>query len=156
LTDVRRELTEKHGLHHVGWMRAGCCPGGRCRIVHEPKHYHAQVPQDIQSNVVYALLINGNVMKFGKAGSKGGSLRSRMENTISSGNHAWLFAEGRPISDAGWMRRKLDKFKQMIPDVIRAGQEIEIYAGEFEADAFEAKERELNGLYNPPWVDRHG
>ena len=79
-----------------------------------------------------------------------------MENTISSGNHAWLFAEGRPISDAGWMHRKLDKFKQMIPEVIRAGQEIEIYAGEFEADAFEAKERELNGLYNPPWVDRHG
>jgi hypothetical protein len=48
------------------------------------------------------------------------------------------------------------KYKQMILDVIRAGQEIEIYAGEFAADTFEAKERELNGLYNPPWVDRHG
>ena len=79
-----------------------------------------------------------------------------MDNTISAGNQAWLFAEGRPISDAGWMHRKLDKFKQVIPDVIRTGQEIEIYAGEFAADTFEAKERELNGLYNPPWVDRHG
>jgi hypothetical protein len=79
-----------------------------------------------------------------------------MENTISSGNQAWLFAEGRPISDARWMRRKLDKFKQLIPDVIAAGQEIEIYAGEFSADTFEAKERELNQLYSPPWVDRHG
>jgi hypothetical protein len=137
-------------------MRAGCCPGGRCRLQYEPKHYHAQVPDDIQSNVVYALLIGGEVMKFGKAGSKAGSLRSRMDNTISSGNYAWLFAEGRAISDAGWMHRKLDKFKQMIPDVIRSGQEIEIYAGEFAAEAFEAKERELNGLYDPPWVGRQG
>jgi hypothetical protein len=54
------------------------------------------------------------------------------------------------------MHRKLDKFKQTIADVIRPGQEIEIYAGQFAADTFEAKERELNDLYNPPWVDRHG
>lgn len=150
MADLRREL-EKRGLRHVGWMRAGCCPGERCRIQHQPKHYHAQIAQDIESNVVYAVLINGEVMKFGKAGSKAGSLRSRMDDTISAGNQAWLFAEGRPISDAGWMHRKLDKFKQVITDVIRTAQEIEIYAGEFAADTFEAKERELNGLYRPPW-----
>lgn len=154
--DVRHELTEKHGLHHIGWMRTGCCPGGRCRLQHEPGHYHAQLLHDLQSHVVYALLIDGQVMKFGKAGSMAGSLRSRMDSTIASGNYAWLFAEGRPVSDARWMHRKLDKFKQLIPDVIRSGREIEIYAGEFGPDGFEAKERELNRLYRPPWVDRDG
>lgn len=153
--DVRKELLD-HGLSHVGWMRPGACPGGRCRLQHEPLHYHAVLSRDIQANVVYALLIDGELMKCGKAGSRGGSLQSRMENTIAAGNQAWLFAEGRLHSNPGWTRRKLDVFKQRIPDVIRAGQEIEIYAGEFTPETFERKELELNLRYSPPWVQRPG
>lgn len=155
MSDVRKELREDHSLRHVGWLRAGPCPG-RCSYQHEPGHYHAYIDTDIEQFVVYALIIGDQIMKFGKAGSKGGTLRDRMKNTISSGNAAWLFAEGRLNSNAGWTRRPLDKFKREIPGVIRAGQPIEVWAGAFTADTFEAKERELNAKYNPPWVDRIG
>jgi len=43
-----------------------------------------------------------------------------MQNTMSAGNGAWLFVEGRPIGNAGWQHRPLDKYKQRIPAVIRA------------------------------------
>jgi hypothetical protein len=103
-----------------------------------------------------ALIIGNQIMKFGKAGSKGSTLGDRMRGTASSGNEAWLFAEGRPIGNAGWQRRKLDKFKREIPSVIRAQLEIEVWAGAFTATTFEDKERELNATFNPPWVDRKG
>lgn len=154
MSDVHSDLKD-HGLQHVGWIRAGACTGN-CRHRHEPGHYHAYIEPDIERFVVYALIIGDEVMKFGKAGSGNSTLRHRMRGTASCGNDAWLFAEGRPISDAGWQHRKLDKFKQVIPAVIRSRQEIEVWAGAFTASTFEGKERELNAKYNPPWVDRHG
>jgi hypothetical protein len=45
---------------------------------------------------------------------------------------------------------------QKIPAVIRSGQEVEVWAGAFTASTFEDKEKELNAMYNPPWVERHG
>jgi hypothetical protein len=152
--DVRKELSG-HGLSHVGWLRAGPCTG-RCRYRHEPGHYHAYIEPDIERFAVYAFIIGDQIVKFGKAGSQNSTLRDRMKGTVGSGNEAWLFAEGRPVSDAGWQHRKLDKFKQEIPAVIRAQQEIEVWAGAFSASTFEDKERELNRTYNPPWVDRDG
>ena len=152
--DVREELGG-HGLRHVGWLRAGPCTR-RCRYRHEPGHYHAYIEPDVERFAVYALIIGEQIMKCGKAGSQSRSLRDRMKGTISSGNEAWLFAEGRPVSEAGWQHRKLDKFKQEIPAVIRAQQEIEVWAGAFTESTFEAKERELNRTYTPPWVDRDG
>jgi hypothetical protein len=151
--DIREELRNA-GFRHIGVMRAGGPCTDRCRYRRDVGHYHAHIDSDIERFVVYGLVIGDQIVKFGKAGSKGGTLRSRMQNTISSGNQAWLFAEGRPISDAGWQHRKLDKFKQVIPAVIRARQEIEVWAGAFAESAFEDKERELNRRYQPPWVDR--
>lgn len=153
LSGVRKELSN-HGLQHVGWLRPGPCTD-RCRYRHESGHYHAYIEPDIERFAVYALLIGEQVMKFGKAGSGNSTLRGRMKGTISSGNEAWLFAEGRPVNAAGWQRRKLDKFKQEIPAVIRRKQEIEVWAGAFTESTFEAKERELNEKYCPPWVDRN-
>lgn len=155
MSDVRKDLGD-HGLHHVGVMRAGGPCTGRCRYRHEVGHYHAYIDSDLEEFVVYALIVDDEVIKFGKAGSKVGTLRDRMQNTISAGNGAWLFDEGRPIGDAGWQHRPLDKGKQNFPAVIRSGQEVEVWAGAFTASTFEDKERELNAKYTPPWVDRNG
>ncbi len=156
--DVRKELREVHGLDHVGWIRAGACPGGRCRAKHEPGHYHAYIERDIEKFAVYALIIGDQIMMVGKAGSGSGNstLAHRMQGIASCGNELWLFDEGRPVSPFDWNVRGRDIFKQVITAVIRSRQEIEVYAGAFTASTFEQKKRELNVKYNPPWVQRHG
>jgi hypothetical protein len=155
MVDVRNEL-RKEGLDHVGWIQAGDCNTPRCRHRHEPGHVHAYIQPDIEKCIVYAFIIGDQVVKVGKAGSKNSTLAKRMKEEASCGNDAWLFAEGRPLTDAAWQHRKLDKFKQVMPDVIRSGQKIEAWAGGFTAATFEDKERELNRRYTPAWVDREG
>jgi hypothetical protein len=104
---------------------------------------------------VFALLINDQVMKCGTAGSKESTLRERVRGIANCGNEVWPFEEGRPVGDAGRQQSPTwDKFNQEIPAVIRSGKKIEVWAGAFTATTFEDKRKELNAMYNAPWVDR--
>jgi hypothetical protein len=156
MSDLRNDLKD-HGLQHVGWIRAGgpCTRG--CRLKHEPGHLHAYIDPDLKAFVVFALLIDDQVMKFGTAGSKKSTLRDRVRGVANCGNEVWLFEEGRPVGDAGWQHSPTwDKFKQAISAVIRSGKTIEVWAGAFTALTFDLEKRELNAKYSPPWVDRLG
>ena len=162
MVDVR-EVLRGHGMKPAGWIRSGglCPKKSACPYIDEIGHVHAHLDFEIEQFAVYSFLVGDEVMKNGKAGSQGDTLRGRVQSEANQINSAWLFLERRPRGNPAWHKRPLDVFKRLAPSVIRLDQKIEVWAGAFAADEFENKERELNGLFRRlqdrlPWVDRDG
>lgn len=161
-TDVR-EVQRSNGLTPAGWIRSGgpCPKGAGCPYADERGHVHAYLDFEIADYAVYSFLVHDEVVKNGKAGSKRDTLRGRVQSEANQINSAWLFLEGRGRGNPGWHRRPLDVYKRLSPDIIRNNFPVEVWAGQFEAETFEPKERELNRLFRSLqgrllWVDRDG
>lgn len=82
-----------------------------------------------------------------------------MHQNVSTINGVIRLADGQGVRDAGWHHRPFDAFKRLAPDVIRAQQEIEIWAIVSTASEYKNLERELNAKYDTTrrgWATRLG
>ena len=86
---------------------------------------HEHINPDVTGCVVYAHVVGDQVKKFG---STVASLRDRMAQNACTIRKIIELQDGRCTRDAKWHHAKWDKFKQQAPAVIRAGQEIAVWA----------------------------
>jgi hypothetical protein len=139
----------RHELERLGFRKAGAIRplgGGRscmCDV------------EDAKGFLVYAHVVGEKVMKCGITTP---SLRSRVSQNTGTINQMIALTEGtaRP---AAWHERKLDRFKELAPAVIRAGQEIEIWVLESSEDLYRTVEQELNARFetmDKGWTSRLG
>jgi uncharacterized protein (DUF1778 family) len=150
LTPDERGLI-KEGANVQKLRTLGFVHAGAIRPSDSGTSCYADLDREVEGCVVYALVVGGLVMKFGSAGRENATLRDRMRSTASTLNGVLRLADGRPLSDAGWQRRRLDAFKQHAPAVIAANQEIEVWAKNSTASTCAAEELELNLKFKPEW-----
>lgn len=104
---------------------------------------YADLAYDFSGHAVYALVVGGRIVKFGRTKK---SVKERIHGHASALRGIMKDPKGHP----------LDPFKRMAPKVIRAGQEIEVWAKKSSASTYEADELQLNLKYEPEWVGRPG
>ena len=130
--DVRNELQT------LGFVRAG-----EIRPENAGRSCRAHIDHEVEGFVVFALVAEDRIRKFGSTGRKQATLKKRMQGHASALN-------GVMIRE----RAKDDPFKRLAPQVIAARQEIEVWAKESLASIFEREARELNDKHDPEWADR--
>ncbi len=133
-------------LKSEGFRRAGTVFPDRSRTL------VVQIDRDLPGFVVSAMVVNREVKKFGTTGRKNSSFARRMHSTF----HALRQVIGGPVPGrppAHWRSRQLDPFKEHAPEVILAGQQIELWTTECPSfEVMMARETELNGRYVPEWT----
>jgi hypothetical protein len=113
------------------------------------------ITPDVIGCVVYAHVVGEIVKKFGTTCP---SLRGRVSQNASTINQMIALQEGR-ARDAAWHHRPFDAFKRLAPEVIKAGQTIEVWAFESTDAEYKTTERQLNAQYNTianGWATRLG
>lgn len=143
LDDVRRQL-EALGFHRAGAIRA--VDGGRTCVCDV---------EDARGFLVYAHVVGPTVMKFGITTP---SLRSRVSQNAGTINQVLALAAGT-ATPAAWHSRPFDRFKQLAPEVIRSGREIEIWVLDSSESDYKAVERDLNAKFDTMdkgWTSRLG
>jgi hypothetical protein len=126
----------KEELEAAGFRRAGTVYPDPAKVV------RVQIDWDVQGFVVYIMVVNNEVKKVGSTGRKHSAFKGRMHSTFSA--LRTVMQAGPPYLG--------DPFKQHAPATILSNQEIELWAQEFTADTFQAKETELNNKYQPEWT----
>src|SRR4051794_11018404 len=105
-------LTENE-LKALGFRRAG--------TVHpdSAKTLRVKIDWDVRGFVVYAMVVNDEVKKFGTAGTKGSSFSQRMRSEFTTVRQVIVGpTPGRPV--ARWRSRPFDPFKEHAPATILA------------------------------------
>ena len=132
--DIRNELTT------LGFERAGAMlpvDGGKaCK---------ATVEREVIGFVVYAHVVGNEIKKFGTTKAP---LRNRVGQNASTITQVIALWEGRATRNARWHHRPLDSFKRKAPEVIRAGQTIEVWALQSSEKEYRSLERELNAKFD--------
>lgn len=138
-------MDAKTELEALGFQRVGAISptdsGSRCR---------ADLQTDVMGFIVYAHVVGNHITKFGITTP---TLRARVGQNVSTINAVLALADGRAVRDARWHHRPFDAFKRLAPEVIRANQEIELWAIQCDSrESMMAKEAELNTKYRPEWT----
>lgn len=130
-------------------MTLGFKPVGAIRPDDSGRACRADVGDEIKGSVVYALVANSEIVRFGTAGRGKATLRMRMQMTASALNGVLRRAGGSHNAD--WADRRLDPFKRHAQAVIADNHEIQVWARECPADTCAEEERDLALKYQPPW-----
>ena len=127
-------------LARLGFERAGMLSplegGTACKAIME---------REITGCVVYAHVVGNEIKKFGITKAP---LRQRVGQNASTITQVIALWENRASSDARWHHRPFDSFKLKAPEVIRAGQTIEVWALQSSEEAYRLLERELNARFD--------
>jgi hypothetical protein len=111
-----------------------------------------QFDWEVQGFVLYAMVVNGEIKKFGTTGRKASSFTKRMHSTFQALRQVIEGSRpGKPV--ARWRTRQLDPFKAHAPKAITAGYQIDLWATECPtAHVMMARETDLNNRYVPEWT----
>src|SRR6185295_5974719 len=108
-------------LEADGFRRAG-------KVIPDPvTHLRVDVTWPGTGWTVYLMVVDGELKKAGTTGRQASTLAQRMANSFACIRQ---ILEGRPqgVPVAGWWSRPFDPFKTHVPEVIRAGKTIELWA----------------------------
>lgn len=117
----------------------GFAYAGAIRPTDSGKSCSSEIKREIGGFVVYALVVENQIKKFGKTST---GIKKRIRGHASALD--------------GVMRRGKatgDPFKRLAPEAIRANQEINVWARASTPSTYVSEELELNLKYQPAWVD---